>query len=85
MSQHVPDWSILRIVAQKKTDYLAADSAESKQIYFEMCDLKGRKVAGAATIPIPATLEVGEFQTVILSKLKPEEVAKVLQKAGIET
>ena len=78
------NWVILQITKQKKTDYIESSSVESNQVYFEMCDLSGRKVAGAVTIPIPNGIEIGNFRTVILSKSEPNEVAKLLQKAGIE-
>ena len=78
------NWVILQITKQKKTDYIESSSLESNQVYFEMCDLSGCKVAGAVTIPIPNFAEIGNFRTVILSKLEPNEVAKVLQKAGIK-
>jgi hypothetical protein len=77
------NWAILQITKQKKSEYLS-DGVDNYQMYFEMCDLDGRKVAGAATIPIPDPVEAGKFRTVVLSTLDPFEVVKVLRKAGVE-
>jgi hypothetical protein len=77
-------WAILKITNQKKTDYIESGNLESNQIYFEMCDLNGKKVAGAITIPIPNNSEIANFRSVILSTLEPEMIAEVLQKAGIK-
>ncbi len=84
VKQPMPNWVILQITSQKKTDFKMPDAMESKQHYFEMCDLDGKKVAGAATIPIPETSELGGFRTVILSTLEPNEVVGILKRAGAE-
>jgi hypothetical protein len=54
-------------------------------LYFEICDLTGEKVAGAATIPFPNVPGVTDYRTVILSKLEPQEVIAVLKQAGAKT
>ena len=77
------DWAILQITKQKKANYSEFGSSDLKQLYFEMCDLNGNKVAGASTIPIPDMPEMAGFRTVIISKLEPYEVVKILQKAGV--
>jgi hypothetical protein len=77
------NWVILQITEKRKSEYSESENLES-QFYFEMCDLSGNKVAGAVTIPIPKIAEIANFRTVILSTMEPNEVGKILQKAGVE-
>ncbi len=78
------DWEILKITQQKPTQYSENLTSYTNQIYFEICDLHGKKVAGAVTIPLPVIPQIALYSTIILSKLPPDQVAAILEKAGVK-
>ena len=76
--------SILTIC--KKSSHVAMHG-EDVQFYYEICNLRGEKVAGTITMPLPKELIESDnqltFQTLILTSLSPEEIKRILDDEGL--